>query len=135
MVSFYAYSSSDIQGTRENQAVVFDKVDTNLGGGYNGTTGVFTAPAAGQYQFAVKYMMLYLNSSYAYSGEVHLLKNGNITLRLFADTHRQEGNYDTASGLTVMGLNKGDKVSVVAYTGKLFFWGGFYSYFAGFLIG
>ena len=34
--------------------VVFDKVFTNVGNGYNSTTGVFTCPMAGTYAFQVK---------------------------------------------------------------------------------
>jgi len=68
-------------------------------------------------------------------GELHLLKNGNMILRVRASTHGQSPYFDTASGTTVMGLNKGDKVSVEADVANMYIYGRDYTYVSGFLIG
>jgi len=135
MVSIHATLYSNIDGTTARQTIIFSHVDTNLGGGYNATTGVFTAPVAGQYQFSLTFMLYYPSSSYSYYGDLNVLKNGNTIILVRADTHPQPGYFDTASGTTVIGLNKGDKVSVVANSARLYIYGGDYTYFSGFLIG
>jgi len=135
MVSLHAWLSSDIRGTTSGQAIVFDQVDTNLGGGYNGTIGVFTAPVAGQYQFSLTFMLYFPSSSYSYTGILDVLKNGNMIIRVRADTHGQIGNFDTASGSTVIGLNKGDKVSVVVGTANMCIYAFRFTYFSGVFLG
>jgi len=135
MVSFHASLLLDITGTTYDQTILFSHVDTNLGGGYNATTGVFTAPVAGQYQFSLTFMLYQMSSSYSYFGELDVLKNGNMIIRVHANINQQASHVDSASGATVMGLNKGDKVSVVAAVEGMYIRGISYTYFSGFFLG
>jgi hypothetical protein len=53
--------------TRSNTVfspMIFDAVGYNIGGHYNGTTGIFTAPVAGRYQFNVMALRQSGGSSY-----------------------------------------------------------------------
>ena len=47
-VHFAAYLTKPIS-VRTDEAVKFDKVEINQGGGYNASTGVFTCPKSGTY--------------------------------------------------------------------------------------
>jgi len=73
-IAFHASLSSIIQGTTEGQTIVFDQVDTNSGGGYYATNGVFTAPVAGHYVFTLTYEM-WFHSTYTKDGALHIMKN------------------------------------------------------------
>ena len=109
-IAFHAYLASTILETTYGQTIVFNQVDTNLGGGYSGTTGVFTAPVAGTYVFSLTFEMYYY-SSHASNGELYIMKNQDQSIRVWLelDNNADEG---TASGTTVLSLNKGDQVYV-----------------------
>ena len=51
-VAFTAKLSADLN-SKYGDTMVFDVVITNLGGVYNAKTGIFTAPKAGYYFFAL----------------------------------------------------------------------------------
>jgi len=50
-VHFYAHKSCS--ASNRNGIVHFDLVDLNVGGGYDASTGVFTSPTSGIYQFSL----------------------------------------------------------------------------------
>ena len=50
-VAFYAYLSHSEPNPSLNHALIFDSVKTNVGGGYNEYSGMFTAPSSGVYVF------------------------------------------------------------------------------------
>jgi len=103
-IAFHASLSSDIRGTTNRQTIVFDQVDTNLGGGYNGTTGVFTAPVAGTYVFTITFFMWY-DLPYVNEGELHILKNNDHYIRVWVQLD-SNANHGSASETTVLSLNK-----------------------------
>ena len=125
--------SLNIHGTTYGQTVVFNQVDTNLGGGYSGTTGIFTALVAGTYVFSLTFYMYYRSSSYASAGELYIMQNNVQSIRVWV---RLDNNADqgTASGTTVLSLNKGDQVYVKASTANMYIYGGKLSFFSGFLL-
>jgi len=137
-IAFHASLYSAIPGTTSGRTIVFDQVDTNLGGGYSGITrGVFTAPVAGTYVFSLTIYMYYdrnRSSSYASNGDLYIMKNQDESIRVFVnlDNNAHRG---TASGTTVLSLNKGDHVRVQARTVNMYIGGNNYSYFSGFLLG
>ena len=132
-MAFHASLSSVIRGTTNGQTIVFDQVDTNLGGGYSGATGVFTAPQAGTYVFSLTFFMYY-SSQYVSSGYLYLMMNNiqSIGVWLQLDSSVNQG---TASGTTVLSLNKGDYVHVQARTADMYIGGSKVSFFSGFLLG
>jgi C1q-related factor len=52
-VAFFAGLSENMGPVTENSDVKFDRLVTNAGGGFNTTSGRFTAPVDGVYQFNV----------------------------------------------------------------------------------
>jgi hypothetical protein len=52
-VAFNAYYSTGSGNYVVNQSIVFPLVLLNEGGGYDESTGIFTAPVSGMYQFSI----------------------------------------------------------------------------------
>ncbi|XP_062571327.1 uncharacterized protein LOC134233381 isoform X2 [Saccostrea cucullata] len=110
--------------------LVFPKMIFNTGGGYNPTTGMFTAPLDGHYVFFVN-----VQSYGTYEIRMEIVLNGESKVRTIA--HDSSGNdyYETGVNLVVLRLNQGDKVWVKRYSGT-----GYYSNsvpittFSGFLL-
>ena len=107
-------------------SLVFPKVITNVGNGYNPSDGVFTAPTAGVYVFFVN-----VQGYSSYNINVDIVLNGASKVRTIAQT-----NYDAGPNLAVLSLQTGDRVWVKYYTGL-----GYWTYsdgpittFSGFLI-
>jgi len=112
---------------------VFDRVETNLGNAYSGTTGVFTVPVSGAYVFSLT-VMLYGTSSRTSQGEFYITQNGGVKVMVVADTYDTSGKYDMASGTAVLVLHKGDDVQVKVLSSNYNIYGSNYSYFSGFLL-
>ena len=110
-----------------NQVIVFDKVFVNEGTSYNGHTGIFTCPLAGDYKFDVSCLS-------GAHGHVHmsLYKNQMTIFNVWADG----GNLESSSNSAVIRLAKGDKVEVKARADSTLWSTGSDSYlsFTGFLV-
>ncbi|XP_045202039.1 uncharacterized protein LOC123555496 [Mercenaria mercenaria] len=52
-VAFYAHHVTDTNLDVKDEVIVFDNTITNEGSGYDASTGIFTAPAGGLYQFNI----------------------------------------------------------------------------------
>lgn len=96
------------------QNVIFDKVITNVGNGYNKSSGKFTAPMKGLYFVSVT-----LFNFYHVSPTMELVQNDQNVVDLYLDGsgHQNSGMSQTL----VLQLNKGDTISVRGKTdaGKL----------------
>lgn len=100
MVAFTSMLSSDtIVGARA--VVRYDHVVTNLGGAYQRTTGIFTAPYRGLYSFSCSLM------SHP-SNDVHLemVKNGMRVSTVYSAAH----TFPQSSQTIYLVLNQGDHI-------------------------
>ena len=100
-------SSSWSSGT-----LVFPKVITNVGSGYNPSDGVFTAPRAGVYVFFVNVQSYNTKAIY-----VDIVLNGTLKVRTMAETSSSD-HYDAGPNLAVLSLQTGDRVWVKHYSGQ-----------------
>ncbi|XP_062598474.1 complement C1q-like protein 2 [Saccostrea cucullata] len=106
-IAFYAYISSNIQGKTlsKHKIFVYDRVETNIGNGYDATSGKFTAPERGVYVIHT--------TTFSYNRScsvIELVKNGVVKDVAYADS----GNHDdaaSASTLTILNLKKGDVIN------------------------
>lgn len=123
--AFTAYRTSK-QSLSVKNAVVFDKVWTNNGNGYNPSSGVFTAPIAGLYHFAAVVMSVEGKSLY-----LSLFHNSaKIASSFITDKGYKTGTFDV-----VLTLEKGDTVSIKSgHNQYIFSDGDKYSTFSGNLI-
>ncbi|CAG2199434.1 COL8A [Mytilus edulis] len=109
-----------------NKAIKFGKVVTNIGNGYNPTTGIFTAPVAGVYQFS--YTVMSQGGKYLY---VYLALN-NIKQQ---STWLKGSSHETGTTSIILNLKRGDQVAVKSADGtSIHSDGNMYSSFSGYLI-
>ncbi|CAB4033923.1 Complement C1q 4 [Paramuricea clavata] len=108
-------------------AIKFNAVTLNIGNGYNPSTGKFTAPIAGLYQFTVTYLQ-----QNGYSSYVRLIKGSSV----IGDMHANHKNFDLLTKTILVTLTKGqtfwarlERSSSYAVYGA-----GRYTQFGGFLL-
>ena len=97
--------SADISGLGPGQGIIFDKVITNVGGGYHKTHGYFIAPIDGVYAFTVM--------ATAYSGHyehIEFVKDGVGVVFVFLGA--PSGYYISSSGIITLSLSKGNEVRI-----------------------
>jgi hypothetical protein len=89
-----------------NEILIFDKTFTNEGTGYDTTTGLFTAPVGGLYQFVIHTCTL--NTKYAYLG---LVLEDRVTA---LHSHYGDVNHSCGSFGAIIRVRSGEKVWVKA---------------------
>ena len=104
IVAFYARMSSDDQNPSAHHTLIFDNVHTNVGSGYNGITGIFTAPQEGIYVFTWVIRMVAAEHS------TELMHNNDVLGATFL--RAKNGDDGSVSGTVVTHLTKGDVVFV-----------------------
>ena len=90
--------------------LIFNRVLSNIGNGYNHRTGVFTAPWAGTYVFyvsAVEYNKQYFQAD--------IVVNHVAKVRLIGENG---ATYQTGTNMVVLILKRGDQVNVKHSYGK-----------------
>ncbi|XP_077388409.1 complement C1q tumor necrosis factor-related protein 3-like [Festucalex cinctus] len=105
--------------------LVFKKVITNLGNGYDANTGIFTAPVKGLY-------FILFNGNVGNSGalNVAVIKNG-VNMFAIYDT---QGTFSSATNGMPLVLEEGDKLWVTLWPNKNVFDQSRLTTFSGFLI-
>ncbi|XP_028415484.1 complement C1q-like protein 3 [Dendronephthya gigantea] len=112
LIAFQAtLTSGNIGPNYADGAIKFNDVALNIGKGYNPTTGKFTAPIAGLYQFTATYLQ-----RYGYNSGVKLMKNNNI----ISEIHANHKTYDQLTKTIFVVLAKGDTFWVELRNGSTF---------------
>ncbi|XP_033750033.1 uncharacterized protein LOC117334486 [Pecten maximus] len=112
-----------------NEDIVFDIVHTNIGGGYNSSTGIFTAPRQGNYQLMASTMATDGNST-----DVRMVRSSHYPYTI-CSTHA--GTSHSSMGLCVafVTLEENENVRVEHYhRSHQVIAGGKFSSFSGHLI-
>ncbi|XP_060598343.1 complement C1q tumor necrosis factor-related protein 5-like [Ruditapes philippinarum] len=103
-IAFYAHHVKDLVFDTANKIFVFEKTFTIEGTGYDTSTGIFTAPVGGLYQFVVHACARY--SKYAYLG---LVLGGNV---IAADSNYDDETHGCNNFGAMVRVNPGAKVWV-----------------------
>ncbi|XP_071166143.1 complement C1q-like protein 3 [Mytilus edulis] len=101
-----------------NKVVKFDKVFTNIQNGYSPSTGIFTAPLAGVYQFTSVIM--------SQNGKTLIASLWHNTIKI-ASMYTTSSTYQTGSLSMVLDLKKKDQVVVKSYSNSQYSSNIFYS--------
>ncbi|XP_052789271.1 cerebellin-3-like isoform X2 [Mya arenaria] len=125
-VAFFATISSSFTTSSSYQTLVFDKVLTDVGGGYKPGTGVFTAPVNGLYVFSAS-VMVDLSTS-ASSAHISINKKSSRVVYLFVND--SDGNYETGVGTVILSLQVGDTVKLTCNESERTIF--YYSFISGF---
>ncbi|XP_045185277.2 cerebellin-3-like [Mercenaria mercenaria] len=109
-VAFFAHHVPDLSLDVTDKIIIFDSIITNEGSGYDTSTGVFTAPVGGMFQFTVNFCSLYNQHS-------------PIALVLAGKQIAKSSNYDTShhtcgSFSAIVRVKSGEKVWVKCVTGN-----------------
>lgn len=103
-VAFSAYLTHDVTGFGNYLAITFDHVITNIGGAYNGKSGIFACYQPGVYVF---YWVI-TNKDRTWM-DSELVVNGIEQCQAFSDSGNHD-DYAVASNVVVVDLKKGDQV-------------------------
>lgn len=103
--AFSAAVTQTIRAPRSSdKVVIYDDVLTNIGGYFDGDTGMFTAPADGAYVF----MMNVHRAAVTKSPYVKLMKEGEMQVSVY--DYGTSDAYDTASNSAILELAQGERV-------------------------
>jgi hypothetical protein len=105
-IAFYAYMSHDEPRPSNHHSLIFDVVKTNLGGGYNKYSGMFTAPNSGVYVFTWTIYSYVLGRT-----QFQIYVNDDVVDSTFGETD-DIGDSDSDSGTMVVSLNAHDNVYI-----------------------
>lgn len=122
--SFYAYNPTN---TTSGAVKIWQTTRQNVGSCYNTSTGVFTAPVAGTYQFQT-----FFHNATSANAQASFRLNGSDIMEMkfqFGTTP----NYSTLTGSISLLLNAGDTISVFYASGTLTGTNEAFSSFSGFL--
>ena len=110
--------------------IPFDRIKTNIGGGWSNTSHTFTAPETGFYFFSLSIM-----TEWTANRADAEIKQGDVHLRyVYAHEDPSSGRH-AATGSTVIKLNEGQQVHAARRDGTLFSNSNLHTQFVGFLIG
>jgi hypothetical protein len=93
---------------REGQTIILNHIISNIGGGYNPTTGVFTAPISGTYGF---FFSVQVPQEKAL--RIFLTLNDEIVNEALAE--RSAALFNTGSNMAILVLRKNDRVCIKSH--------------------
>ncbi|XP_041635213.1 complement C1q-like protein 4 [Cheilinus undulatus] len=113
---------------REASILVYRTVFANIGGAYNETSGVFTAPVTGVYYFSFSY-----HAGGAHGTRLALLKNSR-TIVMSGDQQSRGDRTDNGGNTVFLQLQQGDQVHM-QMAAETQVWGSdYHTTFSGFLV-
>ena len=132
MVAFHAWNDSKTLHVEGGGAVILNYAVTNLGNAYDTTTGVFTAPVSGVYDFQASFLGKHLPGAVWLS----IILDGSIIARGISDS--RHGHYDQCTMKAIVHVDAGSKVFLKNHlSGAVDLYDGTnsqYTTFSGFLI-
>lgn len=129
-MAFTAALGNSIGPFEQDTPLKYQRILSNIGGGYNPATGIFTAMVRGMYYF--RYTM-YNNNSGQPNSVVSLMMNSQRMVSTW-DTVGDD-SHDSASNAAVVQLEAGDSVFVNLYANRVLYDDGYYyNTFSGFLL-
>ena len=131
-VAFTAYLSKDVTGLGTGQVIMYDRVITNVGGGYHTSHGNFIAPTDGVYVFTLMAM-----ARPGHYEHLDFIKDGAAVGEIYVGTQSND-NYQSTCGIITLSLSKGNEVWVrtplASWHGTGSLHGGFVTSFSGWLL-
>lgn len=106
-VAFYAYMSASEPNPSLHHALVFDVIKTNVGGGYNQLSGMFSAPSSGLYVFT---WTIYTGDHGQTDFRIYV--NHDEVVGTWGETDNNQHDNDSDSGSMVVSLNAHDNVYI-----------------------
>ncbi|XP_060607443.1 caprin-2-like [Ruditapes philippinarum] len=103
-IAFYAHHLKDLLPDTKNEILIFEKTFTNEGTGYDTSTGIFTAPVGGLYQFVIHTCAW--QNKYAFLG---LVLEGNV---IAADANYGDASHGCNTFGALVRVKSGEKVWV-----------------------
>lgn len=126
-VAFFATASDRQSGLSDQQVIKFNKVITNVGQGYDHSSGIFTAPTDGTYNFQTTVLT---DNNAEIWGFIDVNGNSNA----WYNAHATNGRHASGSQNLVVALKQGDQISVRNYGSGGMLYGGHYTTFSGYLL-
>ena len=103
-VAFQAHLSHNLQSLGLHQAILFDSVVLNEGGGYSVHSGEFVAPVSGLYVFSWT-----ISAGDRTCTKYDIVKNSAVLMYFISDAYDHD-DWDSSSGTVVTRMNSGDRV-------------------------
>jgi len=125
-VAFFVGLTDNLGPVNEHTDILFDRVVTNIGSGYEASSGRFTAPVNGTYQFNV-----IVSAQGRQKAAVMVLKNGGMVATVWAESIPY---WATASNIAILSMEKGDQVWLMLLNRASYLHGYMYTTFSGFMI-
>lgn len=125
-VAFFAGLTENFGPVTEHTDIIFDRVITNIGSAYSPSTGRFTAPVNGVFQFNV-----IVSAQGRQKAAVMVLKNGEMVATVWAESIPY---WATSSNIAVLSLDRGDQVWLLLLTRASYLHGYMYTTFSGFIV-
>lgn len=107
VIGFYAYMSSAEPSPSVHHTLIFDEVKTNVGGGYNQFSGMFSAPSSGLYVFT---WTIYTGDHGQTDFRIYV--NHDEVVGTWGETDNNQHDNDSDSGSMVVSLNAHDNVYI-----------------------
>ena len=126
-VAFMATATGLQSNMVDKQVIQFNHVISNEGVAYDKSTGMFTTPVDGIYNFQTT-IRTYNNV------EIWGHIDVNESPKVWFNARASDNRHDSGSQSLVISLSKGDKVTVRNHGGSGTLFGGHYTSFSGFMI-